>query len=101
MDETRAQAYQQLIQTLLTCPNGEEPQILQDNVELLDRGFLQACEVIAEHLTQQGQENPASFLRNLASQLGEFLDAKDDGNSDYSAFLIQLLQTVSNKLFCI
>ncbi|MEZ2236847.1 hypothetical protein [Microcoleus sp.] len=57
MDETRAQAYLQLIQTLLTCPNGEEPQILQDHLELLDRGFLQACEVIAENLTQQGQEN--------------------------------------------
>ena len=57
MEETRAQAYQQLIQTLLTCPKVDEPQILQDNVELLDRGFLQACEVIAENLTQQGQEN--------------------------------------------
>ena len=57
MDETRAQAYQQLIQTLLNCPNGEEPQILQDNLELLAREFLQACESVAENLTQQGQEN--------------------------------------------
>ena len=57
MDESRAQAYLQLIQTLLTCPNGDEAQILQDNSELLDREFLQACEVIAENLTQQGQEN--------------------------------------------
>ena len=101
MDETRAQAYQQLIQTLLTCPNGEEPQILQANLELLDRGFLQACEVIAENLTQQGQENAARFLRNLASQLGEFLDTKDDGDSDnsesedsqeYANFIRELLQ---------
>ena len=84
MDETRAQAYQQLIQTLLNCPNGEEPQILQDNVELLDRGFLQACEVIAEKLTQQGEEDAASFLRNLASQLGEFIDMNDEGDSDNS-----------------
>ena len=57
MDETRAQAYLQLIQTLLTCPNGEEPQILQDHLELLDRGFLQACESTATTLTQQGEEN--------------------------------------------
>ncbi|MEZ2225421.1 MAG: tetratricopeptide repeat protein [Microcoleus sp.] len=101
MDETRAQAYLQLIQTLLTCPNGEEPQILQDNLELLDRGFLQACEVIAENLTQQGQENAASFLRNLASQLGQFLDGKDEGDSDnsegensqeYANFILELLQ---------
>ncbi|XZN93094.1 MAG: CHAT domain-containing protein [Microcoleus sp.] len=101
MDETRAQAYLQLIQTLLTCPNGEEPQILQDNSELLDRGFLQACEVIAENLTQQGQENAASFLRNLASQLGEFFDTNDEGDSDdsegedsqeYVNFILELLQ---------
>ena len=101
MDETRAQAYQQLIQTLLTCPNGEQPQILQDNSELLDRGFLQACESVATTLTQQGQENAASFLQNLASQLGQFLDANDEGDSDnsegenseeYEKFIRELLQ---------
>ncbi|MEZ2317581.1 MAG: tetratricopeptide repeat protein, partial [Microcoleus sp.] len=106
MDETRAQAYLQLIQTLLTCPNGEEPQILQDNLELLDGGFLQACEVIAENLTQQGQENAASFLRNLASQLGQFLDGKDEGDSDnsegenpqdYVRFIAELLQAEENS----
>jgi hypothetical protein len=43
MDETRAQAYLQLIHTLLTCPNGEKQQILQANSKLLDRGFLQIC----------------------------------------------------------
>ena len=101
MDETRAQAYQQLIQTLMTCPNGDEPQILQDNSELLDGGFLQACESVAENLTQQGQEKAASFLRNLASQVGELLDANDDGDSDnsesenpqeYANFILELLQ---------
>ncbi|MCC3446297.1 MAG: CHAT domain-containing protein [Oscillatoriales cyanobacterium] len=104
MDETRAEAYQQLIQTLLTCPNGDESQILQDNLELLDRGFLQACESVAENLTQQGQENPASFLRNLASQVGQFLDGKDEGDSDdsegensqeYVKFILELLQAAA------
>ena len=106
MDETRAQAYLQLIHTLLNCPNGEEPQILQANLELLDRGFLQACEVIAENLTQQGQENPARFLRNLANQLGQFLDMNDDGDSDnsegedsqeYTNFLLELLQAEADS----
>ncbi|MEG4252756.1 CHAT domain-containing protein [Microcoleus sp. Pol10D4] len=101
MEETRAQAYLQLVNALLNCPNGDEPQILQDNSELLDRGFLQACELVAENLTQQGQENAASFLRNLASQVGQFLDGKDEGDSDnsegedsqeYAKFLLELLQ---------
>jgi len=41
MDEQRLQAYQQLIQQLLSCPNGEEAAILAANTELLDVGFLQ------------------------------------------------------------
>jgi len=84
MDETRAQAYLQLIETLLNCPNGEEPQILQANLELVDSGFLQVCEVVAEKLAEEGQENQANFLRNLASQLGQFLGMNDEGDSDNS-----------------
>jgi len=46
MDETRAQAYANLIQQLLSCPSGEQPQILQANSELIDGDFLQVCEII-------------------------------------------------------
>src|SRR6476620_884297 len=84
MEETRAQAYLQLIETLLNCPNGEEPQILQDNLELVDSGFLQVCEVVAENRAEEGQENQAHFLRNLASQVGQFLGMNDEGDSDNS-----------------
>ncbi|MEG4288192.1 hypothetical protein Q5692_15910 [Microcoleus sp. C2C3] len=35
-------------------------------------------------MTQQGQETPASLLRNLASQLGQLLGMNDDGDSDNS-----------------
>src|SRR6476661_464025 len=101
MEETRAQAYRQLIQTLLNCPNGEEPQILQANLELVDSGFLQFCEVVAKKLAEEGQENPANFLRNLASQLGQLLGMNDEGDSEnsegenpqeYANFIRELLQ---------
>jgi hypothetical protein len=52
MDENRAQAYLHLIQQLLDCPNGEEPQILQANSELLDGEFLQTCEQVATRLAE-------------------------------------------------
>jgi hypothetical protein len=93
MDENRDRAYLQLIHTLLNCPNGDEPQILQDNRELLDRRFLQACELVAETLAEQGQENAANFLRNLASQLGEFIEANDPGSEnsqEYANFILEL-----------
>jgi tetratricopeptide (TPR) repeat protein len=101
MEETRAQAYLQLIETLLNCPNGEERQILQANLELVDSGFLQVCEVVAENLAEEGQENAASFLRNLTSQVGQFLGMNDEGDSDnsegenpreYAKFILELLQ---------
>ena len=101
MEETRAQAYLQLIVTLLNCPNGEELQILQANLELLDSGFLQVCEVVAEKLAEEGQENHANFLRNLVSQVGQFLGMNDEGDSDnsegenpqeYGKFILELLQ---------
>ncbi len=76
MDETRAQAYLQLINTLLTCPSGEEPQIIQANLELVDQGFLQVCEVVAENLAEEGQENAADFLRDIVNQ--QYLDFLQD-----------------------
>ena len=102
MDETRDRAYLQLIHALLNCPNGEEPQILQDNSELLDRGFLEACESVAAKLAAQGDENAANFIRNLASNLGQFIDMNEEGDSDnyegedsqqYVRFIAELLQT--------
>ena len=101
MEENRAQAYLQLIHTLLNCPNGDEPQILQDNSELLDRGFLETCELVASTLAEQGGENGANFLRNLASQLWQFIDRNDEGDSnnsegekpqEYANFFLELLQ---------
>ncbi|MEG4441634.1 tetratricopeptide repeat protein [Microcoleus sp. AT9_B5] len=101
MDETRTQVYLQLIETLLNCPKGEELQIVQANLELVDSGFLQVCEVVAEKFAEEGQENHANYLRNLASQLGQFLGMNDDGDSDnsegenpqeYANFILNLLQ---------
>ena len=101
MEETRAQAYLQLIETLLNSPKGEERQILQANLELVDSGFLQVCEVVAEKLAEEGQENQANYLRDLASQLGQLLGMNNEGDSDnsegenpheYAKFIRELLQ---------
>jgi CHAT domain-containing protein len=101
----RDSAYLQLINALLNCPNGEEAQILQDNSELLDAGFLQVCDAVAVTLAEQGEENGANFLRNIASDVGEFLDfTSSERNNfenisprDYLAFLQLLVQTEPNN----
>jgi len=101
VDENHIQNYLNLIQELLNCPSGEEPEILQANSNLLDLEFLQVCEGVAAQLAESGNENAANFLLLVASQLGEFLGFTSaagnevDNNSldDYVAFLQLLVQT--------
>ncbi|EDZ92292.1 hypothetical protein AmaxDRAFT_4914, partial [Limnospira maxima CS-328] len=73
MDEQRVQAYLSLIQELLECPTGEEPQILNRHLELVDEGFVQVCELVAAQLRQAGQDNLAQFLQNVAQRVETFL----------------------------
>ncbi|NJM70152.1 MAG: CHAT domain-containing protein [Scytonema sp. RU_4_4] len=74
MNEQRQQAYLDLIERLLNCPSGEEPEILQANLDLLDAEFLLMLEAVAEMKVQQGNENTANLLRNLANRLREALN---------------------------
>ncbi|MEG3839194.1 CHAT domain-containing protein [Microcoleus sp. herbarium14] len=101
MDETRAQAYLQLIQTLLNCPNGEENQILNANWELVDAELVQMMRVVAAQLSENNQENAATFLLQTATQIASFLGMNDDGDSnnsegedsqEYENFIRELLQ---------
>ncbi|MBC1192642.1 MAG: hypothetical protein EWV83_07915 [Microcystis sp. M_OC_Ca_00000000_S217Cul] len=73
MDEARLQAYVNLIEQLLACADGEEPNILQANQELIDPQFLQVMENYATGLEEQGNHNPVAWLRNMAQQLRQFL----------------------------
>ncbi|MDT9234229.1 CHAT domain-containing protein [Limnospira sp. PMC 917.15] len=95
MDEQRVQAYLSLIQEVLTCPSGEEPDILNGHLELVDEGFVQVCEQVAAQLQQAGQDNLAGFLRNVAQQVGAFLAQRGTGGNQQAAlqqFWRQLLQ---------
>ncbi|MDF2210651.1 CHAT domain-containing protein [Arthrospira platensis NCB002] len=95
MDEQRVQAYLSLIQELLDCPGGEEQQILNGHLELLDEGFVQVCELVAAQLQEAGQENNAGFLRNVGQQVGAYLASEGTGGNQQAAledFWLQLLQ---------
>ena len=74
MNEQRLQAYYQLIESLLSCPSGRESAILAANTELLDAGFVEVLEAVAGNFSQQGEENAANRLRNLANQLNAVLN---------------------------
>lgn len=76
------QAYLVLIQQLLNCPNGEEPQILNQSLELVDE----------------------RFVRNLAQQLGAFLGQETAQPSqsetipaEYETFLQEALRLTNES----
>ena len=54
MNEQRQQAYLNLIERLLNCPSGEEPEVLEANLDLLDAEFLLMLEAVAENFSLQG-----------------------------------------------
>ncbi|NCR36384.1 MAG: CHAT domain protein, partial [Microcystis aeruginosa S11-01] len=97
MNEARIEAYLALIQALLQCENGQEPALLQANAELVDAGLVAVMKQYADFLEQQGEDNNAGWLRNMAQQLGQFLDAPRDNQNPYISFLQTLLQTVAES----
>ncbi|TRU21018.1 MAG: CHAT domain-containing protein [Microcystis aeruginosa Ma_MB_S_20031200_S102] len=100
MDEARLQAYVNLIEQLLTCTDDEElNNILQANQELIDLEFLQVMENYATWLEQQGNHNPAAWLRNMAQQLGQYLNLQArsiEKYQDYFNFLMEVLRKIWN-----
>ncbi|NWF60089.1 MAG: CHAT domain-containing protein [Fischerella sp.] len=90
MNEQRQQAYLNLIQSLLNCPDGEEPEILAANQDLLDADFLDVLVAVAEMMAQEGNENTANWLINLATILARYL-------YEPFLFLIEVLQATAES----
>ena len=101
MNEQRTQAYLTLINQLLSCNEGDESRILQENQELLDQGLAETMIAVAQQLGEAGRENEAQWLRNMAQQLAEALgrSTKETSNTpqDYLNFLMEVLQKVSEN----
>jgi len=70
MDEQRFEDYWSLIQELLTCPSGEEEEILQRHPNLVDEGLVWVMVQVAAMMAEKGEAN-AGWLRGFALQLAE------------------------------
>jgi CHAT domain-containing protein len=78
MDEQRLQAYFELIQALLACPNGEENAVLTAQQDLVDMGLVAAIEGVTAQMAEEGQSNNAGFLLDLATQLTSYLQGSSE-----------------------
>ena len=78
MEEQRQKQYFELIDKLVNCPNGKEPDVLDENIELVDAGFVSVLMQVGQAQIHHGNQDGAKFLfhvaRELAKQLGLYPD---------------------------
>lgn len=73
MTDQRQALYLDLIDRLLKCPNGEEPEVLDAHPELLDAGFVQILVRVATALAHDNNQDASRFLVHVARQLARQL----------------------------
>jgi hypothetical protein len=65
----RTKAYAELIQALLSCPPGSEKEILAAHQDLIGPELVKVIKQVSSQLAVEGEEERASFLNNLATDL--------------------------------
>lgn len=73
MTQERYALYCDLIDKLLRCPNGSEPDILDAHVELIDEGLIRTMVQAATEFAHKGNQDGAQFLFFLSRQLAKNL----------------------------
>lgn len=78
MNSERENAYLNLIKQVVACPNGQEPEILSANSDLIDAGFVQMLLQVSSSMAHDGDPDVANFLANLARLLAKSLGLTPD-----------------------
>jgi len=73
MSDNRQERYFNLIDQLLKCPNGQEPEILDGQPDLLDEGLVKTLMQVATMMAHQDNQEAAKFLIFVARQLSKQL----------------------------
>ncbi len=73
MTAQRQDQYFKLIDELMKCPNGQEPEVLSNNEELLDEGFIKSLMQVATMMAHENNQDAAKFLIHVARELSKAL----------------------------
>lgn len=98
VNQERLKAYVDLIQGLLSCPQGEEWILLRQYQELVNPELVEVMEQVAHHLTVKGDVKAGKYLHNWAGKLHHILldsvplpQKNQDKNQAYVEFIQALL----------
>ena len=81
-DNQRQEEYFKLIDRLLRCPNGKEPEILDASADLIDenliRTIMQVATIMAHENNQEGSKFLIFIARQLARELGLYPELSNE-----------------------
>ena len=97
LEKRNVKSYLDLIQKLLSCPQGEEWILLRKHGELVNSELVEVMEQTASYLAMQGKMRAATYLHNWAGKLHHILSenipiAQED--SDKISAYIELIQAL-------
>ena len=72
-DNQRQEEYFKLIDRLLRCPNGKEPEILDASAELIDENLIKTIMQVATIMAHENNQEGSKFLIFIARQLSKQL----------------------------
>ncbi|NJK36894.1 MAG: hypothetical protein HC835_07345 [Oscillatoriales cyanobacterium RM2_1_1] len=85
MTLNRQDQYVALIEQLLQCPNGKEPEILDAQTELIDPEFIKTVVQVAMAFAHEGNQESAQFLFHIARELSKQLELYPQLSSETSS----------------
>ncbi len=97
MNKPSLKAYLDLIQELLSCPQGEEWILLRQQGELVNLGLVEVMEQVASHLALEGKTKAAKYLHNWAGKLHHILTKNfppTNDNNDKTNAYVELIQAL-------
>lgn len=72
-DNQRQEEYFKLIDRLLRCPNGKEPEVLDASADLIDENLIKTIMQVATIMAHENNQEGSKFLIFLARQLAREL----------------------------
>ena len=72
-DNQRQEEYFQLIDRLLRCPNGKEPEVLDASADLIDENLIKTIMQVATIMAHENNQEGSKFLIFIARQLAREL----------------------------
>ncbi|MGK7937595.1 MAG: hypothetical protein AB4206_17650 [Xenococcaceae cyanobacterium] len=72
-DNQRQEEYFKLIDRLLRCPNGKEPEVLDASADLIDENLIKTIMQVATIMAHENNQEGSKFLVFIARQLAREL----------------------------